>query len=169
MPDEKPTSERLLEGAKAIGNYYRAGARCATMGWQIKLVEGAESCEVLIDPEELCKCGNKATVFCKAKVKWLMLALIEPREIVGGEFGLALTMSGNEWDATGLILKWEAPMVGPIRIGPKTGVTMKNLKDLMGDPISGQTSLKLMVAFPGATMEFEAAEVKKLEVEAGAE
>lgn len=161
MAEERSTSERLLEGAKAIGEYFRAGRRCATMGWGIKLAEGAESCEVQIEPEELCKCGAKATVFCKAKLKWLMLALVEPREIVAGDYGLALTMSGDEWDATGLILQWDEPGIGKVRIGPKTGVTMKILKELMADPLSGRTSLRLKVAFPGSTVEFEKPEVKK--------
>lgn len=157
---ERPTSERLLDGARQIGNFFRAGERCQTMGWMIKFAEGAESCEVLLEPQELCKCGAKATRFCKAKVKWLMLCLEESREIFAGEFGLAWTMMGKEWDATGLTLSWEVPEIGVVMVGPKSGITMKNLIELGADPLSGRTTLKLMKSFPGAKMEFEKVEEK---------
>jgi len=162
---EKPTSERLLEGAKQIGNYYRAGGRCKTMGWNIKLAEDAESCEVLLTLEDLCQCGSKETIFCKAKVKWLLLALVEPREIVPGEFGLALTMTGKEWDATGLTLTWMSSEIGEVKVGPKSGITMKSLRELGANPESGLTTLKLMKAFPGSKMEFEKSEGKEPVVE----
>lgn len=157
---ERPTAERLLDGAKQIGAYYRAGDRCATMGWAVKGLEGAESCEAQLDADELCKCGKKSTRFCKAKVKWLIVAMMEPREIQMGEYGLALTMSGAEWDATGLSLIWEPPEIGTTKVGPKSGISMKMLRELGIEPMSGITTLKLMRAFPGAKMEFEKSELK---------
>lgn len=162
--EERPIRERLLEGAKQIGAYYRAGDRCQTMGWAVKAMEGAESCEAQVDPEELCKCGPKATRFCKAKVKWIILAMTEPRDIEVGDLGLALTMSGNEWDATGLTLLWSAPF-GKFKVGGKKGMaTFRDLKELMPDPLSGVTTLKLLVAFDGSKMEFEKREEKKEKV-----
>ena len=152
---ERPTAERLLDGATQIGAFYRAGDRCATMGWRINAMEGAESCEAQIDPEDLCKCGAKSTRFCKAKVKWLIIALTEPRDIEVGEVGLAWTMSGKEWDATGLTLVWEAPEIGNVKVGKKADVTMADLLALSADPTSGRTTLTLMKKFPGAKMEFE--------------
>lgn len=152
---ERPTAERLLDGATQIGAFYRAGDRCATMGWSVKPVPGAESCEVQIEPEELCRCGAKSTRFCKAKVKWLHLALAEPRDICSGDYGLALTMSGKEWDATSLSLVWDAPEIGNVKVGKKADVTMADLLALGVDPMSGRTTLILMKKFPGAKMEFE--------------
>ena len=125
------------------------------MGWRVTPIPGAESCEVQIEPEELCKCGAKATRFCRAKVKWLHLALCEPRDIQSGEYGLAWTMSSVEWDATGLKLLWDPPEIGVIKVGKKAEVTMADLLALSADPMSGRTTLTLMKKFPGAKMEFE--------------
>src|SRR4029077_15169460 len=147
---ERPTAERLLDGATQIGAFYRAGDRCATMGWRVEPVPGAESCEVQIEPEDLCKCGVKATRFCSAKVKGLHLALCEPRDIQSGEFGLAWTMSGKEWDAPGLALLWDPPEIGVMKVGKRADVTMADLNALSVDPMSGRTTLILLKKFPGA-------------------
>jgi len=152
---DKPTAERLLEGAKTVGALWRAGERCQTTGWAVKGLENAESCEDQFDPDELCKCGVKATRFCKAKVQWMLLAMAEPREIATGEFGFALTMKGSEWDASGLSLIWKVADVGDLKIGKKGALTMKELKELMAEPLAATATLRLIRAFPGAKVEFE--------------
>jgi hypothetical protein len=85
----------------------------------------------------------------------MLLAMAEPREIVTGEFGLALTMTGSEWDASGLTLIWDVPEVGALKIGRKGALSMKELKGLMAEPQSGRTTLRLIKAFPFAKVEFE--------------
>lgn len=152
---DKPTAERLRDGAKTIGNLWRAGERCRTAGWAVKGLADAESCEDQFDPDELCKCGAKATRFCKAKVQWMLLAMAEPRDIVVGEYGFALTMSGSEWDLSGLLLGWDVPEVGVLKIGVKGALSMKELKGLMAEPLGARTTLRLIKAFPGAKVEFE--------------
>src|SRR5262245_42643405 len=123
---ERPTRERLLDGARKIGAMVRAGDRCATAGWHLKSLDKAAPGEVDFGEGDICRCKDKATRFCRAKVQWVMLAIAESvaqpdgeRVIVAGDYGFALTMSGKEWDATGLTLTWELAGVGKVKIGAK--------------------------------------------------
>jgi hypothetical protein len=152
---DSPMVQRLFEGAKIVGDLWRKGERCLTAGWAVKGFEGAESCEDQFDADELCKCGVKATRFCKAKVQWMVLAMAEPRDIVTGEFGFALTMKRSEWDASGLTLTWNVPEIGALKIGVKGALTMKELQGLMDEPLAARATLQLIRAFPGAKVEFE--------------
>lgn len=151
---ERPTLERLLDGARKIGAIWRLGDRCATTGWAVKSIDTADPDGVEFGLEDLCRCKEKATRFCKAKVQWIMLALTE-REIVTGDYGFVLTMSGKEWDATGLTLGWQLEGVGKLKVGIKTGLTMKDLIILGHDPVSAIVPLKLMHAFKDSKLEFE--------------
>ena len=145
----RPLADRLLDGARTLGRFWRE-AKCATGAWSVKRTADGKDFEP-------CACEPKAR-FCKAKMQWLKLAAEEPREIVEGGFGLALTMRGFEWDATGCTLHWELEGVGTVKVGPKGGTNMALLRELSADPSSALAVLKVMMKFPNSKMEFDTAE-----------
>lgn len=161
--NDLPVSARLLKGAKTLGKLWQE-AKCATAGWSVRRTADGKDFEP-------CACEPK-TRFCKAKAQWLKLAAEEPqetvegdpapttkgREIVEGDYGLALTMKGLEWDATGLTLHWPLEGVGTVKVGPKGGLDMKLLMELRRDPASAIAAMKVMMKFPNSKMEFETAE-----------
>lgn len=150
-PMDRPIEERLLNGARTLGQFWRNNERCVTQGWSVKRAEGASGVFI----PEPCTC-NPTTRFCRAKIQWLTLAgTQEDREMVEGDHGLALSMWGREWDATGLTLSWDYLGMGVVRVGPKGGVDMTGLRKLGADPVSGCVTLKLMARFSGSKIAFE--------------
>lgn len=148
--------ERLKKGAVALGEYWRAGDRCAT-GWGVNplaIVDGEDS-EKAIE-RWACSCEKKSR-FCKAKALWFRLALMELREECAGEFGIALMMASYEWDLTGLTLKYPINQPAPggkvIGIGQKGLLTMGSLLNLMKVPETFVSTVQLMQAFPGAKID----------------
>jgi hypothetical protein len=137
--EEKTLEERLMKGARIIGEL-----------WRLK-----ERCPKGFAPEE-CACEKK-TRFCKAKAQWLGLAFADARESVEGEYDLALMMKGLEWDATGLTLKWDLEGVGLIHVGSKGNLKMADLLALMENPESARSVLGLMKSFPGSQVQSIAA------------
>ena len=148
--------DRLKKGATALGQYWRAGDRCAT-GWGVNLsafVDGEDS-EKAVE-RWACSCEKKSR-FCKAKALWFRLALMELREECEGEFGIALMMNATEWDLTGLTLKYPIGQPAPggkvIGIGQKGLLTMASLLNLMKVPETLVSTVQLMQAFPGAKID----------------
>jgi hypothetical protein len=139
--DEIPIAERVLNGAKLLGQLWRAGERCAS-GWSLGKEAG-------------CSCGEAGTKFCKARELWVSLAVIDGRDPLEGEFALALMMKASEWDATGLVMTAEPSQIGLVTIGPKPAseVTMLELASLARSPDSAGGILKLMRKFPGSVMD----------------
>jgi hypothetical protein len=133
--ETKTVEERLMKGARIIGELWRLKERCP---------KGFAA--------EECVCEKK-TRFCKAKSQWLDLALIDAREPIEGEYDLALMMKGLEWDATGLTLKWDLEGVGLINVGTKGNLKMADLIALMENPESARSVLGLMKSFPGSQVQ----------------
>lgn len=98
---------RLVNGARVLGNYWRRGVRCSA-GWSMK-----------------CPCGDGATEFCGAKVKWVDILRdhhgdVWPYGLEGTEpFFVIDAMSRSMSEASGLTIKIEYPGHPPILVGPK--------------------------------------------------
>lgn len=138
---EPNTRDRMLKGARLIGDFWRAGDRCA---------EGWRTFEVDADPAYAagCACGERSTRFCKAKRQWLVLAKQGGRDLSPDPFGLALAMTASEWDATGLTMRVEFPEVGTVAVGAKGSIPMKELAKLTTETLP--PILLLFKNFPGS-------------------
>lgn len=140
---------RLLRGAKVLGDFWKSGQRCPE-GWgisDIKVVEGGPDCGTHRD----CACEKK-TDFCKARVHWINLALQAGRPPLMEDQGIPFLMSSQEWDATGVILKYPHPEVGEIRIGtgPGAQISMLEFTRICDIPETMASFLKLFKVFPGS-------------------
>lgn len=150
MNPETPTqtlSDRLLKGARMLGNLWRSKLRCAR-GWAIEpqdLVPGF----AVFGP---CLCPKK-TKFCEARVLWLNLALEANQFIESGEHGLADTMTAAQWDATGLTMTVESEKAGTLRLGSKATISAAHLAKLSENPDAAISILALTRAFPKARIE----------------
>jgi hypothetical protein len=144
--------ERLKKGAGILGEYWRAGERCA-FGWGIRMAPLGEDedSEKAIE-RWACQCETK-TRFCKTKVHWVKLALMELRLPEEGPYGIPLLMTASEWDLTGLTMKVEIPDVGPLTIGPKAMTTMAGLLDVSRHPGLIKTMYPFWKTMPGAKFE----------------
>lgn len=138
------TKERLLKGARLLGEAWRAGERCSEK-WRLFPVDA--------DPAYAagCACGEGRTRFCKAKVQWLGLAKQDSRDFVEDPYGLALAMTASEWDATGLLLKVEFPGVGVVAVGTKGAIPMTELAKVSPETLA--SFLAIFKAFPGSKVE----------------
>jgi len=151
--------ERLLKGAKVLGDFWRAGARC-TEEWS--------SFGASLDPSYGlgCVCEAKSK-FCKAKAQWVGLAKDDGRVSAEGPFDVALMMTAEEWDRTGLTLKVEIPDVGVVGVGgPKGVIPMKQMEKVSLAPATMASILKIFKVFPGSNVEessFSGAPVKSEE------
>ena len=98
---------RLVAGARVLGGYWTQGIRCPA-GWSIK-----------------CPCGNDATEFCLAKVKWVDILSdhhggVWPYGLEGTEpFFIIDAMTKTMTEASGLTIQIEHPGHPPIRVGAK--------------------------------------------------
>jgi hypothetical protein len=133
---EKPIPERLRNGAVALGNLWRSKVTCPE-GWRA----------------DECSCAKKMP-FCAAKVQWLMLAVMDGRDPVEGDYGLAIMMSGQEWGLTGLRLAVDIPEAGQYKIGRGGDGAMVDFVRLAENPKAALSVLVLMKSFPGSKMEF---------------
>ncbi len=123
---------RLLKGSAVIGKFWRDGQRCSA-AW-------APSC-----PDE------QKTNFCKAKMRWVELALQDGRQIDDTPNGILATgMLAREFDATGITMTIDNPDHGLIRVGPIGELLMSDLAKLKTAPESLGGFLKLLKAFPTA-------------------
>ena len=123
---------RLLKGSAVIGQFWRAGQRCSA-AW-------APSC-----PDE-----QKAD-FCKAKMRWVELALQDGRQIDDTPNGiLASGMLAREFDATGITMTIDNPDHGLIRVGPKGELLMSDLAKIEIAPDALDGFLKILKVFPTA-------------------
>lgn len=132
---DKPISERLRNGAVALGKLWR----------QVKCPEGWRADE--------CSCAKKSP-FCAAKVQWLLLAMRDDRDPEEGDFGLALMMLASEWDQTGLRMAIDIPEAGEYKWGRGGAGLMADFGRLAKNPKAALSVLVLMKSFPGSKMEF---------------
>jgi hypothetical protein len=138
--------ERLLKGAKVLGDFWQAGERC-TEEWS--------SFGASLDPSYGlgCVCEAKSK-FCKAKAQWVSMAKDDGRGAAEGPFDVALMMTAEEWDRTGLTLKVEIPDVGVVGVGgPKGVIPMKQMKIVSLAPATMASILKIFKVFPGSNVE----------------
>ena len=137
MVISKDTADRLLNGAKVLGDFWRRGDRCSTK-W-------ASSCgdAVVGKPD-----------FCKAKLKWVTLALSCGSSIDHeSEYAVIEAMMISEFEASGLTMLIEHPTHGRIKVGPKEALSLRDLTVLADaqDQVGG--TLKVLEAFPGAMID----------------
>lgn len=147
----KSLSERLLAGAKILGNLWRRGIRCKN-GWDVSSTDLVTAAGITIFP---CGCTPR-TEFCKARIQWLSLSFMACREdvpIVEGLCGLFYSMSAKEWDATGLTATVESEKAGTLRIGSRGTISTAHLTKLSQDPASAVSIFSLTKAFPKARIE----------------
>lgn len=139
-----PVEIRLVNGAKVLGQLYRAGGRCEE-GWA-------------------CGCSRKISKFCIAKGQWLALAIQASRPLPDqdGPFALIEMMTPAEFDASGLTLTVELPEIGTVKIGPKGQMSMADLLTLAANPESAKGTFKVLQGFPGSRV-VEIEEPKKEE------
>ncbi len=125
---------RLFKGARVIGKFWRDGLRC-NAAW-------APSC-----PDE------EKTDFCKAKMRWVELALQDGRQIADTPNGILATgMLAMEFDATGITMTIDNPDHGLIRVGPKGELLMRDLAKLETAPDALDGFLKILKVFPKAAV-----------------
>lgn len=151
MPGPATTHERLKKGAEILGKLWREGVHCGEE-WGVLCPEDnpMEAVDCFCEPK------NK---FCTAKKQWLMLVTEDGRpesagplgfrEIRQGPFGLIETMTGTEWDATGLTVKIDFPGVGIHGIGPKGIMGRQDLVKLFEAPETLRSIVLMMSKFPG--------------------
>lgn len=146
------TAERLRNGAALLGKLWSAGERCAS-GWGLEM-KGVEDTDGTKEVESwACRCPERGK-FCKAKIHWLKLALIELRDPLDGPFGLAEMMTPEEWDLTGRTRKVEVPGIGTIGLGGPNGLTgATDWAKLREAPECLESIVRLLKAFPKAKIE----------------
>jgi hypothetical protein len=128
--------ERLKRGAQIIGRHFREKHLCS-YGWS---TDG-----------NWCEC-EKPSKFCFAKIQWIILAG-QIRPIEPGPWGLFYTMSGREWDETGLTVQLELESSGMIRIGPKGSMRMSDVAAMAGDQESMKAVASIVKSFHGSRVE----------------
>lgn len=152
MPDTqspKSLSERLLAGAKMLGNLWRRGKRCAR-AWAI----GDADILATVTPLVFAGCAcEPRTDFCKARWLWITLAVQAEQELADGDHGLALSMSSSQWDATGLTITLPVEGGANVAVGPKGSMSMKHFRELAKDPKAAQSIFSLLKVFPKARVE----------------
>jgi hypothetical protein len=139
---DQPIWQRLLEGAKVLGQLWQKYKGCAK-AWDV-----SEVCACLAD--------QKPSPFCRARTRWLTLALEAGREVVDGEWGLFYSMTASEWDATGLTIKIELLDIGGVvAVGPAGAVTMRGLAQIAekGGKEGLRGALKIIQSFEGSKIE----------------
>jgi hypothetical protein len=149
-------ASRLKHGAQVLGALWRSKQRCVS-GWGI---HG--------DADALVLCGcEKPSRFCVGKKQWIMLALCD-RDLVFGDYGLALSMTASEWDKTGCVMKVDVE--GEVlRVGESGQMKMADLAAIASDPESGGMVLGLLKAFPGSKIQAVSAPKKEKAVAAPVE
>jgi hypothetical protein len=133
--DSAPIEQRLVNGARIMGTFWRAGDRCIS-GWAI-------------DCHEL---ESSRSRICKAKLQWVELALTVGREILDEKYGVVLAMTNDEFEAAGLTVVLEIPERGTLRLGPKGGMTARQYLDLAEHPDGLAAVMRVLGAFPGSKM-----------------
>lgn len=136
-----PIPTRLKRGAQVLGALWRSKQRCLT-GWG---VHGDEAKLIV------CEC-EKPGRFCVGKKQWVELALFD-RDLVFGEYGLALMMTASEWDETGCVMKLDVEGAGEVKVGKSGQMKMADLAAISSDPESGKKVLGLLRAFPGSKVQ----------------
>lgn len=125
---------RLFKGATVIGKFWRDGLRCSA-AW-------APSCT-----------DEQQTDFCKAKMRWVELALQDGRQIADTPSGILSTgMLAREFDATGITMTIDNPDHGLVRVGPKGELLMSDLAKLETEPDGIGGFLKILKVFPRAAV-----------------
>jgi hypothetical protein len=132
-PQQLPYPERLKNGAKILGQLWKDLDQRCPMAWSL----------------DNCTC-QPLKKFCQGRLKWLTLAVEAGRELQEDQYGIVLTMTASEWDATGLTLKLDHPGVGMILVGSGSdSVTgMVDMAKMMDAPEVLESTLRVMKAFP---------------------
>lgn len=144
-------AERLKKGAGILGKLWREGVRCQEeMSVMCPEDNPFEPMDCFCEPK------NK---FCTAKKQWLSLVIVDERpemagslgyrEIVQGPFGLIETMSGSEWDATGMTVKFEFPGAGVHGIGPHGIMGREDIVKLLDAPETLNSIIMMAKNFKG--------------------
>lgn len=155
MPDTTNTptkilSDRLLAGARMLGNLWRRGKRCAR-AWSLGDADLLATVTPLVFGGCLCEPRND---FCKARWLWITLAVqAQPEELADGDHGLALSMTSAQWDATGLTITLPVADDVQVAVGPKGSMSMKHFRELSKDPEAAQSIFSLLKVFPKARVE----------------
>lgn len=131
--DSVPADRRLVNGAKLLGSLWRAGDRCMN-GWSVGCLDSAPS------------------GFCEAKAQWIELARETGRTISEEPFRLAVAMTDEELEATGMTLSIDIPEYGPVRLGPKGSMTPAQAAELAGRPAEFAAVMRVLGTFPGSKM-----------------
>jgi hypothetical protein len=144
---ELPVKERLLKGAKVLGDLWYRGVRCVD-GWMIL-------CEDMNPAKQaLCNCDQK-TKFCSARDHWVKLAHQSGRRIEQTEFGLLETMTGAEWEASGRLVTFDLGEQGIVPVGPvghpKAKINIRSMVKM--DPETIGPMLTVLATFPGSEVE----------------
>lgn len=134
-------ADRLKRGALILGDLWKKNIRCAEeFGVLCSEADPLRAVDCFCEPK---------TPFCKAKMQWLGIAADIGREIFSGEIGLIETMSGAEWDASGLTVKFEFQDVGVHGVGPKGVMGRDDLLKLAESQDTLASVFRLMKTFPG--------------------
>lgn len=149
MTPTKNLSERLLAGARMLGNLWRRGKRCLR-AWAISDADLLATVTPLVFGG--CPCDPR-TDFCKARWLWITLAVQAEQELADGDHGLALSMTSAQWDATGLTITFPVADDVQVAVGPKGSMSMKHFRELSKDPAAAQSIFSLLKVFPKARVE----------------
>lgn len=124
------TQDRLIAGAKMLGELWRAGVRCKD-GWMVSC-----SCEPM-------------TKFCRAKGLWVKIAqeagrTFDQEPIVGG-------MTAQEIKASGVTVQIHVPEHGLVKFGPDPDAIDPEVLSLPRDVLV--SIVGIMKVFPKAKVE----------------
>jgi hypothetical protein len=145
MSQAGSVSDRLKKGAAILGRLWKDNVRCPE-AWSV-ILEGNDPGKPLD-----CFCEEK-TKFCKGKKQWLDLVGKEKRPVYQGEYGLIETLTGKEFEASGLTVKIDFEGVGIQGIGPGGVMGLSDMVKLCAAPDTLGSILGLMKSFPGMKVE----------------
>lgn len=138
MSDEIQTTERLVNGAKLMGQLFRSGQRCGA-GWKFGCPDAAAS----------------KTKLCRAKGQWEALAVQAGRKISDdqappSDFEFVEAMTVKEFVASGLTMKVDLGDGSPVRIGAAGEIPIADFITMAIDPTGMNGVLKILRSFPGS-------------------
>lgn len=148
MPEDPVAgiSERLLNGAKLLGQLWRSGVRCGS-GWSAG-----------------CLCGSPVK-FCRAKEQWMRLADKAGRTVdVASQWAFIEAMTIDELEATGLTLTRDLGDLGKVKVGPAGDFPVREFMKICGDQESLKSVLRVIRKFPGSRVTAVEDPPKKAEV-----
>jgi len=138
ISDETQTAERLVNGAKLIGQLYRSGQRCGA-GWKFGCPDAAQA----------------KTKLCRAKGQWEALAAQAGQKIPDdqappSDFEFIGELSIKQLVASGFTMTVDLGDGQPIKVGPAGVIPVADFVGMARDPQGMEGVLKVLREFPGS-------------------